>query len=234
MKKIKVLITSGGTREYIDEVRVLTNISTGKLGAKIADKFLKSTYHFDEVDDFRYQVHFVHVKGSVLPEAKLYVDIVYHEVTDVQSVMDTLEKLVPEMDVVIHPMAVSDFGFRPTNTKLKSNDPQAFIQSLKDRIYQTPKILSHIKKWNPNCFLISFKFENGLSTTDLLNIAHESLIKNGCDLVIANDKVEMKRLDSHMSYFVEPNGNFRSIDGKDEIAKEIFNVVTTWIMNRNK
>jgi len=37
---MKVLITSGGTREYIDDVRVLTNISTGKLGATIANTFL--------------------------------------------------------------------------------------------------------------------------------------------------------------------------------------------------
>ena len=107
-----------------------------------------------------YEIHYVYVKGSVIPwkdhEIKPHFLKTY-EVTDVQSVYNTLEKLVPDMDVVIHPMAVSDFGFKSIHTKLKSNDPEAFIQSLKERIYQTPKILSHIKKWNPNCFLISFK-----------------------------------------------------------------------------
>ena len=51
------------------------------------------------------------------------------------------------MDVVIHSMAVSDFGFKPISEKLKSNDPDAFIESLKIRIFKTPKILSQIKKW---------------------------------------------------------------------------------------
>jgi phosphopantothenate-cysteine ligase len=113
-----------------------------------------------------------------------------------------MEKLVPEMDIVIHPMAVSDFGFKPISTKLKSDDPEAFVESLKERIFQTPKILSQIKKWNPNCFLISFKFEDGSETDELINIAYNSLLKNNSDLVIANDKSEMKRENNHIAYFI--------------------------------
>lgn len=216
----KILITSGGTKEHIDEVRVLTNISTGKLGAKIADTFLKN-FTLD------CEIHYVYVKGSELPKLNKFIcekRTKLYEVTDVQSVYDIMEKLVPDMDIIIHPMAVSDFGFKHTDVKLKSNDPQAFIESLKDRIYQTPKILSKIKEWNPNCYLISFKFENGLKNEDLIQIAYDSLVKNNCDLVIANDKAEMKKLNSHMSYFVSRvNGSIKvdPINGKDEIAKEI-------------
>ena len=125
------------------------------------------------------------------------------------------------MDVVIHPMAISDFGFYHIKTKLKSNDPIAFIESLKNRIYQTPKILSYIKKWNPNCFLISFKFEDGLTTEELIQIANESMEKNQSDLVISNDKTEMVRNNSHTSYFCEKT-TYVKIEGKEEIAKEIF------------
>ena len=144
IKVKKVLITSGGTREYIDGVRVLTNISSGKLGALIADTIVMNT---PSVDGFPgCHVHFVYVKGSETPKHeksfKGLQGMTLYEVTDVQSVYEVMEKLVPEMDVVIHPMAVSDFGFRPIDEKLKSNDPEAFIESLKERIYQTPKILS--------------------------------------------------------------------------------------------
>lgn len=216
----KILITSGGTKEYIDEVRVLTNISTGRLGALIADTFING---FDITEETKkYEIHFVYVKGSELPKLKILTKM--YEVTDVQSVYNIMEKLVPEMDVVIHPMAVSDFGFRPTNKKLKSNDPEAFIQSLKDRIYQTPKILSFVKKWNPNCFLISFKFENGLEHDKLIEIATESMVKNGSDVVVANDKAEIKRRYSHISYFVTKDG-VTEVDGKEDIAAEILKIV---------
>jgi len=34
---VRVLVTAGGTREPIDDVRVLANTSTGRLGARLAD-----------------------------------------------------------------------------------------------------------------------------------------------------------------------------------------------------
>ena len=187
----KILITSGGTKEYIDGVRVLTNISSGKLGATIVDTIS------EDMTAEGYEIHFVYVKGSIVPDAKIYRDYIkpiptdrnclhLHEVTDVTSVFDVMKKLVPEMDVVIHPMAVSDFGFKPIAKKLKSNDTEAFIESMRERIFKNPKILSHIKTWNPNCFLISFKFENGTTHDELVDIAAESQEKNGCDIVICN------------------------------------------------
>lgn len=232
----KILITSGGTKEYIDEVRVLTNISTGKLGALIADTIIKQTEDMVEI-------HFVYVKGSELPKSDGFIRmrktkdtfpynyncLKFHEVTDVKSVYDIMEKLVPEMDVVIHPMAVSDFGFRPIDKKLKSNDPEAFIESMRERIYQTPKILSKIKEWNPNCFLISFKFENNISNEELMSIATNSLINNKCDLVVANDKAEMKRVGDHMSYFISrmdsDSFKYEPIKGKENIAIKIFHKI---------
>jgi len=229
----KILITSGGTREYIDEVRVLTNISSGKLGALIADTIVMNTPSKDGFPGCH--VHFVYVKGSETPKHersfKGLQGMTLYEVTDVQSVYEVMEKLVPEMDVVIHPMAVSDFGFRQIDEKLKSNDPEAFIESLKQRIYQTPKILSHIKEWNPNCFLISFKFENGLNNYQLITTAFESMLKNNCDIVIANDKKEMKEARDHVSYFIHKSKStnedvyFDKIAGKENIAKEILNII---------
>lgn len=206
---MKILITSGGTREKIDGVRVLTNISSGKLGANIADVFVGNGH----------DVHFVYVKDSEKPF--LSDRCVMHEVTDVQSVYDVLEKLVPDMDVVIHPMAVSDFGFKPVHTKLKSNDPEAFIESLRERIYQTPKILSRIKDWNPYCFLISFKFEDNVSHEDLVRIARESMEKNKCDLVVANDKTEMVKNKEHIAYIINDKSETK-VCGKELIAIELY------------
>jgi phosphopantothenoylcysteine synthetase/decarboxylase len=54
---MKILVTSGGTTEYIDEVRVLTNISTGNLGSIIADTFAKHGF----------EVTYLSSKSSILP-----------------------------------------------------------------------------------------------------------------------------------------------------------------------
>jgi len=151
---MKILITSGGTREYIDDVRVLTNISTGKLGATIVDELISLNIierHREPVINF--EVHYVFAKGAIRPNLRggFYNigEFKPYEVTDVSSLMKVMEELVPQMDVVIHAMAVSDFGFIPTHTKLKSNDPQTFIDSLRDRIIINPKVTHLLKNGTP-------------------------------------------------------------------------------------
>jgi phosphopantothenate-cysteine ligase len=142
-------------------------------------------------------------------------------VTDVQSVYDVMEKIVPEMDIVIHCMAVSDFGFKPIKTKLKSSDPAAFIESLKDRIFQTPKILPMIKQWNPNCKLVSFKFEVDLPHNELIQIAKKSMLSGNSNIVIANDKSEMVENKSHIAYGLCGEEEIK-LENKLDIAKYIF------------
>lgn len=57
---MKILITSGGTTEKIDDVRGITNHSTGYLGKEIAELFLAKGH----------QVTLVTVKTAVKPEPK--------------------------------------------------------------------------------------------------------------------------------------------------------------------
>ena len=207
---MKVLVTAGGTSEYIDDVRIITNISTGKLGAKIADAFCKTGC----------EVIYLHGKRSVMPELSDKIET--REVTSAQSVFDEMEKIVPNVDMVIHAMAVSDFGFkRDKSVKLKSNDPAAFIEYLSENIIINPKILNHIKVWNPKVTLVSFKFEVGQTNQSLIEIALESMKKSGSDAVIANDKVEMNNTREHVAYLVLPNGSFTKENGKEEIANTL-------------
>jgi phosphopantothenate---cysteine ligase (CTP) len=230
----KVLITSGGTREYIDDVRVLTNISSGRLGARIAEQFLaqnKFERHMDPI--INYEVHYVASETSIKPHFNgwYHADFIPHKVTDVQSVYNVMKELVPEMDIIIHCMAVSDFGFHPCSTKLKSTDTMAFIESLKNRIYQTTKILPMIKQWNPNCILIGFKFEVGTTDDEIKELAVKQIETCKSDAVLTNDKIKMKAAASHTAklYYKDKTNdwlNCQLFNDKKEIAEGIFNFVT--------
>lgn len=211
---MKVLITSGGTSEYIDDVRVLTNISSGKLGSKIAEAFYKSGC----------DVQYIHGKGAILPEFPGS----YNScecVKGVDRLIETLEKNVPTADVIIHAMAVSDFGFkRDGNIKLKSNNPQAFIDYMRDTIKINPKVISLIKKWNPDIKLVGFKFEVGITNKNLIELARKSITKNKCELVVANDKVEMATNKKHIAYLVTKENSVR-VEGKEEIANSLVEAI---------
>jgi phosphopantothenate-cysteine ligase len=221
----KVLITAGGTKEHIDDVRVLTNISTGKLSAIIADKFIR----------LGYVVYYIHAKGSALPELSFNTKLI--EINDVAELVIKMAEYVPQVDVVIHAMAVSDFGFDRTKpVKLKSNDPEGFIEYMRETIKVNPKVLPMIKQWNPNVYLVSFKYEVGLTLNELFTIAIDSMTKSGSDAVIANDNVEMVRENKHIGYLLEKTninlfqtyGDTDPVErliGKPEIAEAITRLI---------
>ena len=199
MKNKKILVTSGGTQEYIDDFRILTNISTGKLGCMTAMNLA----------DAGAKVFYVCSKSSVIPDdswsPKNDGEV---EITTIRSVSDAVEaikKIMTEekIDAIVHAMAVSDFTFKKDkNIKCKSTDPEAFIEYMRQTIAVNPKIISMMKQWRPEATLIGFKFEIGLTKDELVSLAKASIEKNGCDLVIANDKAEMKRLQRHVAQFV--------------------------------
>jgi len=213
---MKILVTGGGTTEYIDDVRVLTNISTGALAARIAYK----------LEDKGHDITYVCAKSSVRPqftEAKN--DDRIKTVTDVASLFTVMKEWVPHHDVVIHAMAVSDFGFkRNGSVKLKSNSPESFIDHMRQNIVVNPKIISHIKEWNPGCVLVGFKFEVGKKLEDLIAIATESFRKNKCDVVIANDKEMMKAAHEHVALAIQ-DSCVTTLNGKEDISNWLVNYV---------
>jgi phosphopantothenate---cysteine ligase (CTP) len=225
-----ILITSGGTREYIDDVRVMTNISSGKLGKIIAMKMVDLLH--EKIIFKEASVHFIYEKHTECPEYELerpeYGQIQTYPIQSAQEAYDKMQELVPKMDAVIHCMAVSDFTFkRDVALKCKSSDPEAFIEYMRRTITPNPKIISCIKKWNPKVILVGFKFEVGASLSDLESLAKASIQKNGCDMVIANDKEEMKRRSQHVGHFFFSDGmktkgfqDFEQI-GKSSIAEAL-------------
>ena len=100
--KYKIIITSGGTSERIDNVRKITNSSSGKLGCTIANKLIE--FHEQKID----KIYYICSKNSVKPK---------HEKIEVVEIMDTqdLEKTVKNLlidnkiNYFIHSMAVSDY-----------------------------------------------------------------------------------------------------------------------------
>ena len=215
---MRVLVTSGGTSEKIDEIRILTNISSGLLGKEIADAFLKLDYPVTYVCGKTSEAPWPEEVGFTYRYTKPLTVI---RVDDVTSLMRAMEQEVPHHDVIIHAMAVSDFGFKRENaTKLKSSDPEAFIEYLRQNIVTNPKVISFIKQWNPLCRLVGFKFEVGKTFQELVDTALVSLTSNQCEIVVANDKLEMEREKEHIAYLISKDSVIKAT-GKLDIAQKL-------------
>lgn len=231
MNKI-VVITAGGTSEYIDKVRKITNSGTGKLGSMIADEVANR-------DDIA-RIFYIHTPKAFIPKTEKAICI---QVTDTNSVKDAVEKVLTEnkVDIFIHTMAISDYyvdyvstiemlseemknkniseTFRNPVSKL---DNSSKLSSSEDNLVvilkQTPKIIGLIKKLSPATKLIGFKLLENVTKEHLFEVARKLMEKNQCDAVVANDLQDIKG-GNHKAFLISNDEKEIEMNGKEEIAR---------------
>lgn len=220
---MNILITSGGTSEKIDQVRSITNHSTGRLGKMIAEHCLANGAY----------VTLLTTAKAVKPD--LHDNLTIKIIEDTEQLLTTMEELVPSHDVLIHSMAVSDYkpvymaGFEEVLASsdlaefLEKSNSESKISSADDYqvlfLKKNPKIIGKVKKWNPNIRLIGFKLLVGVSKEDLLATAKASLEKNQAELIVANDLAEISS-GLHHAYLVGQDTVTEAFS-KEDIAEKL-------------
>ncbi|MBL1226389.1 phosphopantothenate--cysteine ligase [Enterococcus sp. BWR-S5] len=244
---MKILVTAGGTSERIDNVRSITNHSTGRLGKAIAEEFLAHNH----------QVTYLTTPYAVKPTAMDQLIIEEIETTaDLQKKM--LELLSTQtFDGIIHSMAVSDFSSETSLpeealiqamttalTKQQDFSQNSIETTVKDVIEQlgtqqqeekkissnterlllflkkNPKIISMIRENQPNTVLVGFKLLVGVSEDELIQVGSATLKKNQCDFVLAND-LESIRDEKHRGILIHADGQTETAETKAAIAELI-------------
>lgn len=234
----KIIITAGGTSEKIDNVRKITNSSSGKLGMTIANQFLKN---FPDVE-----IIYICSKNSVRPDDSSVRIVEIEGTYDLEKQVHNL--LVNEkIDGFIHSMAVSDYttNFVTSIDRIKESiskyedlddafnniDPLGgtkISSSEKDLVIflkPTPKIISMIKKLSPSTYLVGFKLLDNVPKETLIDVAKKLRDKNKCNLVVANDLNNIRN-GEHIGYIIDQNENIAEAHGKEDIAKRIVERMT--------
>jgi phosphopantothenate---cysteine ligase (CTP) len=220
---MEVLITSGGTRIQIDRVRHIANMSRGTFGSEIARCFLQ--YEKEA------SVTFLRAEGSRSPMA---VNIDMNAMTPTEAIeqvarvvgfqqdnymrfqeikyktfdayAEHLKFLCTETkpDIIVLAAAVSDYGTKPLKGKVRSG---AFELNIK--LHKLPKLISKVRGWCPNAFIVGFKLLVDSTDEQLMAAAKDSL-KNKIDFVVANDLRDIQNND-HRVMFVDKNGDYEIV-----------------------
>ena len=184
---MKVLVTCGPTWVPIDQVRVISNTSTGHMGHAIADAFIKAGAKVTVVE------------GPVTDSwhnrrAKVFKYCFFDELA---RLLRTL--LRQRFDVVVHAAAVSDFRLaKPSATKIDSSKPVSL------NLTPTIKLIELIRRIAPKTILVGFKLEATLAKA--VKDGKALLAKAGCDLLVANSSGKVYKaclLDKHGRSMVE-------------------------------
>lgn len=205
---MKVIVTAGPTREYIDPVRFLSNRSTGKMGFALAEAAQAEGYEV------------VLIAGPVnldTPSGVCRVDVV-----SAREMLAVIERELDTAHILIMAAAVADW--RPKETarqKLKKSSMNPVLE-----LEANPDILKTIREKKGNRIFVGFAAE----TEHLEEEAQRKLQSKGLDYICAND---VSRADA--GFGVDTNAvTIYTADGKRvslpfgtkrEVAKEILKIV---------
>lgn len=200
LKGKQILITCGPTWAKIDDVRVISNVSSGEMGHLFADAFVAAGASVVLLEGA--VTHFWNNKKVKTIPFRFYEDI-----------KKLLRKKLKEnkFDCIVHSAAISDFIVENSSkTKINSN-----TQNVSLNLRPTQKIISKIKRWSPNSLLVGFKLEPKMSETKAKRETEKLFIDDLCSLVIANS-IDCGK---YAGYLVNPN----QIEGKFNTRKSIVN-----------
>jgi phosphopantothenoylcysteine decarboxylase/phosphopantothenate--cysteine ligase len=214
-----VLISSGGTQEMVDNVRCMSNISTGQTGATIAEMVLANGW----------EVFYVHGVGAKLPNKDVmqYPAILHTtEITSAKNAMDVILDLAPNVDSCIMALAVSDFTFELSeDVKLDSSDAYGFIEYLSKTIRSNVKILPQIRSVAPDAYIMGFKYTVGKTQDEQIKIARAQILTANLDSTFVNDDVDMRETGSRCGRLVMIKGSINCLSRVDT-AKAIYSAVS--------
>lgn len=167
LKGRTIIVTAGGTTEAIDEVRTITNRSSGKMGVAMAEVcYLRGA-----------KVLLLRAKNSVLPRYSME----EHVFETADELLAQLRTLVPKADICFHVAAVSDFAVEKRQGKVGSD------RSMTLTLVPRQKLYKQIKTINPGVFLITFKAEWHKTGKELERIARATLLREPMEVIVVND-----------------------------------------------
>jgi len=240
---MNILVTGGGTVAPIDDVRQISNMSTGRFSSAISEAVLRrggTVWH-------------VHGKGAQLPfasRARFDLDAdpdsefnrlrtlkaEWSRVRDRLHLIPLLEGTVPDyartlrailtrepIDAVFLAMAVSDFAPEPNLGKIPSETDELVLHCRR-----LPKVIRLVRDWAPHVYLVGFKLLSGSTDADLIERARTDLAINRADLTVAND-LRLLKQGRHTIHLVRPEAAVETIGPNADLAEELVDRVEQWV-----
>jgi len=205
LRGLRLFVTAGASREYIDPVRFISNPSTGKMGYEIAQN---AVLRGAEVI-FAAPASVKRVEGAK--------NITAESVSDFVKIIDGS---MSDFDILISAAAFADFTpEKRSGAKIKKD---AVPAGLNLRLQKTTDILSRVKRQDGAKRLIGFALE----TNDLIKNASEKLKEKGLEFIVANRPSNFG-VDSGDFIIIDKSGNERY---ESRTKKDMANI----ILNRLK
>ena len=150
---MRIVVTSGPSYEPIDQVRRLTNMSTGELGTMLAEGFAAA----------RHQVACFRGVASTFPAPLWPVEVVPFTTND--DLTSSLVKLPAreEVSLLFHAAALGDFRVKEITDEngeaLSNGKISSRTGDLKLTLEPAPKLIASLRRLFPSTVIVGWKYE---------------------------------------------------------------------------
>ena len=212
----KFLITAGPSREWIDNIRFLSNPSSGKTGMAFAKEIIDrggevTLIYGPGTENTPIGANIIHVNGAI---------------DFVEALKNTMAKT--QFDVLISTAAIADFTLKDKINGKVSSDKKI----LQLNLVSTPKLINQARILSEKLFIIAFKAENNLEKEKLIEKAYSRLKSANTDLIVANNVSQSNKnagfgSDTNEVFVIDKDRNVHHLElaSKQEIASKILDIM---------
>ena len=207
---MRILITAGPTREYLDDVRYLSNASSGRMGYAIAEAVLAAGHQA------------VLVSGPVMLTPPHGSEV--HPVETTAEVHDVCNRLFQDCDGAIATAAVCDY--RP-----RARFPGKLAKtgvSLELELVETADVLADLGLQKGHRWLVGFALESD-------EFAHVNALRKlkhkNCDAIVLNRPTAIGSTTNQIEIINPVGATVASFSGaKTDVAHELWNWISVQLV----
>lgn len=235
-KKI-ITITSGHTIVKIDDVRHISNFSSGITGAKIAENFLYNGYYVNFLCaknsvkpfirnlsinhnfDFNKEIERMKNNFNILNKLKNNLNI--QEFITYDDYLNNITSVAKNSDVIILCAAVSDYYIQSVKGKISSNR-----EVLNLKLKKTKKIIHHIKEFNPNIIQVGFKLLIDSNYEEMKKIGIKNFYLHNSDILVVNS-LNSKTMKPKLTMMILKNTSYilDRLELENRLLKEVESIL---------
>ena len=212
---MRVLITSGATREPIDGVRFITNLSTGKTGAALAERFLKKGC----------EVVYLHGAQAARPSRKAR-RVEFGSFADLDAKLRSELRARP-FDAILH---LSDYSVRSVRVGGVRRAPNRLAKldsgrEVSIRLKRNPKLLDRLGRYAGRLkpFIAAFKLTNGADARKIEDSVHR--LSEKADIVVHNDLSEFADGRTHPFHVYEAGRKVADCSSRAALAARLLKLL---------
>jgi phosphopantothenoylcysteine decarboxylase/phosphopantothenate--cysteine ligase len=217
LEGVRVLVTTGGTRERIDPARYVGNFSSGKQGIAFARAAIEMGASV--------KVIAANVDQSLLQ------GIEHSNVVSAADLSKSINDAIGSFDLLVMAAAVADYS--PTivsDVKIKRS---ASGENIQISLTANPDIVAAVSErtrgTGSDALIVAFAAESG---EDLETLAKTKLLSKKCDFVVANSisSGEVFGSDQNSVVLVSESDSTRFSGSKLEIARAVLEIVSSKVV----